>query len=148
VTGTLRIAAENRVEDIGRVHEAFEAFSTGHGLPSAVRRAVRIVLDDVLHNIISYAYHDDERHAIDVRVEVAPGRVSVRVADDGRPFDPLGHPAPDVTAELDDREVGGLGIHLVSRLVDEASYERSGDRNVLVLVKRFSGESEGGEAQQ
>jgi serine/threonine-protein kinase RsbW len=62
----------------------------------------------------------------------------VTIEDDGVAFDPLARAAPDVTADLDEREIGGLGIHLVRTLMDGMTYERRGERNVLVIVKRVA----------
>ena len=95
------------------------------------------VLDELLSNIISYAFDDDADHEIDIRVELAGPRLSITIADDGTPFDPFALPDPDTTLPLDERSVGGLGIHLVRKVMDEASYERVGPNNVVTLVKRL-----------
>ena len=68
-------------------------------------------------------------------MELVGIRLTMTIADDGVPFDPLGAEAPDVDAPLEEREIGGLGIHLVRNLVDDASYHRRIDRNVMTLVK-------------
>jgi anti-anti-sigma factor len=70
-----------------------------------------------------------------VSIELASARVVLTVSDDGVPFDPLAVPSPDTSRPLEERTVGGLGIHLVRHLVDQMTYERRGDRNVLTLVK-------------
>jgi serine/threonine-protein kinase RsbW len=67
-------------------------------------------------------------------------RVRVTLTDDGRPFDPLEMPAPDTTLTTQERRIGGLGIHLVRRIMDEVSYDRRADRNVMVLAKRLTPE--------
>lgn len=144
MSATLRIEAENRLDEIDRVNEAFEAFSAGHGLPPRVRRALKLVFDDVIHNIIAYAYDDGERHTIEVTVEVGADRVSVRISDDGHPFNPASQTPPDVALTLEDREVGGLGIHLMGSLMDEVTYTRQADRNMIELVKYLPAKAEAG----
>ena len=131
---TLHLEAENRLEEIDRVNDAFEAFSDEHAIPQEVRRSLKLVFDDLLNNVISYAYPDGERHLIDVRIELRVDRVVVEISHDGEPFE---HPVepPDVSLGIEDREVGGLGVHLVKSVMDEVSYTRSGGRNVIGLMK-------------
>lgn len=101
------------------------------GAPPTAIAAVTVVLDEVVSN----AFGHGGASAAEVRAHVAEGRVTVEVVDDGAPFDPTAAPAPATDAALDDRSVGGLGIHLVSRLMDEVTYERRGERNHLRLSK-------------
>ena len=68
---------------------------------------------------------------------MSPEALEAEVEDDGRPFDPLGVPAPDLQAPLPERRVGGLGIHFVRRLMSEVRYARVDGRNRLVLRKRL-----------
>ncbi len=63
--------------------------------------------------------------------------MTVTVSDDGHEFDPLGAGAPDLTSDAEDREIGGLGIHLLKNLLTELRYERVGGRNVVTAVKAF-----------
>ena len=72
-----------------------------------------------------------------VEVELSPDRLSVTLTDDGTPFDPFGAAAPDTALSVEERRIGGLGIHLVRRMMDEVSYHRRDDRNVVVLGKRL-----------
>jgi anti-anti-sigma factor len=76
---------------------------------------------------------------VTVEVELRPDRVSVTLTDDGSPFDPFGVPAPDTALPVEEQPLGGLGIHLVRRMMDEVSYHRAADRNVVVLAKRLTG---------
>lgn len=133
----LHLEAENRLEEIERVLDALEAFWKERDLDADVRRRVKLVLDEVLNNVISYAYENDGMHVIEVDVELSASRVVLRIADDGRPFNPLLHRPPDVSRGIEEREIGGLGIHLLENLMDEVSYARQGDRNVLVITKNL-----------
>jgi sigma-B regulation protein RsbU (phosphoserine phosphatase) len=134
----LHIEAENRLEEIDRVNQTFESFAAEHGLPDRVRRSMKLVFDDLLNNVISYAYDDDEVHIIEVNVELSSDRLAVRMADDGHPFNPFAESPPDTALAVEEREIGGLGIHLVQSLMDEATYTRRTNRNVIVLVKYLS----------
>ena len=69
---------------------------------------------------------------------LANGRLSAEVEDDGRPFNPLTAPAPDLTSAVEDRPVGGLGIHLVRSLMEQVDYRRESGKNHLIMSKRLS----------
>jgi len=87
--------------------------------------------------VISYAFPDDEAHEIEIKTELATNRLTVTISDDGIPFNPLVAGTPDTSLPLDKRALGGLGIHLIRNLVDDMSYQRRIDRNVLTLVKHI-----------
>jgi len=84
------------------------------------------------------AYRDNREHNIEVRMAALVGkRLTVTITDDGVPFNPLSVEAPDTDLSLEDREVGGLGIHLVRNLVDDVSYHRRIGKNVLTLMSHL-----------
>ena len=86
----------------------------------------------------SYAYDDGGEHWIDLRIELDPERLAVTVEDEGAPFNPFARAAPDTTLSIEERQIGGLGIHLVKRIMDEVSYVRRTHRNVVTIVKHLS----------
>jgi anti-sigma regulatory factor (Ser/Thr protein kinase) len=73
-----------------------------------------------------------------VRLWRRPGRLCLEIEDDGRPFDPTVHAPPDTNAPLDQRKIGGLGIHFIRQTMDVMSYQRRDNHNVLTLVKVLS----------
>ena len=127
----------NDISEIPKVGEAFDRFSEESGLAPAIVQTFHIIFDDLLNNIITHGYLDDERHLIEINIELSGKQLSVTITDDGVPFDPLGQRAPDTSLSIDEREIGGLGIHLVKSMADECSYQRKMDRNVLCLMKRI-----------
>jgi anti-sigma regulatory factor (Ser/Thr protein kinase) len=96
---------------------------------------MHLVIDELLTNIISYAYLDDEKHDIEIKVELAANRLKVSMVDDGIPFNPLGKETPDTELSLEERKIGGLGIHLVREMMDRVSYRRRIDKNVITVVE-------------
>ncbi len=138
---TLDLVLANRLQEIGRANQAFDEFAEAEGVAVPVTRSVNVVLDELLNNIVSYAFPDDEDHDIDVRFELSNDRLSVTISDDGVPFNPFAGVPPNTGLSIDEREVGGLGIHLVRNMMDEVSYNRRTDRNVVILVKYLSDES-------
>jgi sigma-B regulation protein RsbU (phosphoserine phosphatase) len=136
----LQLTVTNQPEEIDRVNEAFTAFAGSHDLPKEVRRKMSLVFDELLNNIISYAYEDEGEHLIEVTASVLGRRLVVTLTDDGRAFNPFDQEAPDTGVSLDDREIGGLGVHLVKSLMDSVVYERRGMKNVLTLEKALASE--------
>jgi serine/threonine-protein kinase RsbW len=135
----LRMSIGKGPGGVARVHDAFAEFADAHGLPAAVRRSVNVALDELLANTISYGLAGREAGDVTVDVGLRPERLTITLTDDGAPFDPFGRAAPDTGLSVEDGPVGGLGIHLVRQLMDEVSYQRRADRNVIVLVKRLAG---------
>jgi sigma-B regulation protein RsbU (phosphoserine phosphatase) len=134
----LAIEVTNRLEDIARVNEEFNRFAETHGIETKVRRNLNVVFDELLNNTISYGYEDDAEHDIHVVLRLKAGALHVTISDDGRPFNPFEIKAPDTTLSLEEREIGGLGVHLVRSVMDEVSYERKGERNVISMNMRVS----------
>ena len=132
-----RITIKNCMPEIAAVIETFEAFAEEFGVPWPIAMKFNLIFDDVLNNVISYAYHDDDEHDIEVRMELAGERLLVTITDDGVPFNPLSVATPRTDLALEDREAGGMGIHLVRNLVDDVSYQRRIDKNVLTLMSHL-----------
>lgn len=129
----------------GEIATALDAFCAAEQVPDRAAWRLKVAMDEVIANIVSYGAPVDGEAAIDVWLRRDGHVLEVRVADDGVPFDPLSSPAPDVTASLEARRPGGLGIALVRALVDEVRYERT-SRNILTLRMRLDTETEPGPA--
>ncbi|OPY90636.1 MAG: Serine/threonine-protein kinase BtrW [Syntrophus sp. PtaU1.Bin208] len=116
------------------------AFVTSHareqGFSVERIRDIELAVEEVLVNIIKYAYGNcDQKGSIEITCQPADGRGFVlEIADSGIPFDITSVPDPDVNADINDRQIGGLGIYFVKQLMDEVRYRREEDRNKLTLV--------------
>ncbi len=138
MTDTVELRLANDLADLAQLADRVEGFGAAQGLPAGVVNALNVVLDEAVSNAINHGYEAGVRGEIAVRLRRAPEGVSVEVEDDGKPFDPLQAPPPDLSLPLERRPIGGLGIHLIRNLMDEVSYARVGGRNVLKMVKRLS----------
>lgn len=132
---SLRLEVANHFVSIEQVNQAFNAFAAAHAVPDDTRRPFNIAFDDLINNIVSYGYQDDAEHLIEVEIELSDVMVEARISDDGVPFDPFAVEAPDLDDELDERRIGGLGIHLVRTMMDEALYRREFGKNIVVIRK-------------
>ena len=132
---TVRI--ENDLSDIAKVDEMLDEFAEQFGIPPAIAVTFHVIFDDLLNNVISYGFNDGQRHFIDISLELAANSLIVSIADDGMPFNPLDEATPDTKLSIEDRQIGGLGIHLVIKLVDDVGYQSTADKNILTLTKSF-----------
>ncbi|HYE48678.1 MAG TPA: ATP-binding protein [Azospirillaceae bacterium] len=127
------------LSEIHRLAEAVEGWCDAEGVPMDAAMQLNLALDELITNTISYGYDGapDKPH-IAVRLDREADWLTVVLEDDARPFDPLSRPPPDTEAALEDREIGGLGIHFVRSFMDEVAYRRDGDRNILTLRKKIA----------
>ncbi len=114
------------------------------GMDTKAIAQVELALEEVLVNVINYAYASDQgsnkaSDTIELDCACDNNALTITVADQGPAFDPLDRPDPDTTLSVDDRGIGGLGIFLTKQMMDDVSYERSQDKNVLTLVKHCTG---------
>lgn len=138
MTAERTLALTNDLAEIERVSRLVEAFGEEHALPARVVFDVNLALDEILTNIISYAYEDGTRHTITVRLRLADGRLHVEVEDDGRAFDPLTVAEPDIEGPAEDRPIGGLGLRLVRKLMTGLAYTRKEGTNVFAMWRAIA----------
>jgi len=129
----MRIAS--RPQEVADVVAALERFARDRGAPPTVIHDLQVAVDEVLANVIAHGRRGPAGEIL-VRLGQHVEGFVVEVEDDGIAFDPSQAPAPDLSAPLRQRRVGGLGVHLVRSLMDEVSYVRSDGKNVLRLLKR------------
>ncbi len=134
-----RMSVGAHAGEVEKVNAVFAQFAETYALPGAVRRSVSVALDELLANELSHGLAGRDGGSVSVEVELDQERVTVTITDDGPQFDPFRQAAPDTTLSVDERAIGGLGIHLVRQLMDEVSYERRDEHNVVVLVKQLVG---------
>lgn len=114
------------------VNEQLEALEC----PMKAQMQIDIAIDELFSNIAYYAYNPEIGPAT-VRVEVVENPVSVLITfiDNGVPYDPLKEQDPDITLSAEDRKIGGLGIYMVKKSMDNVSYEYKDGQNILTIKK-------------
>jgi phosphoserine phosphatase RsbU/P len=130
---TVSVQLRNDLSEIQRLNQIVTEFAVQHDLAAELTFRVNLVLEEIVANVISYGYDDRLEHEISVRLSWQDPRIELEIKDDGRPFNPLEAPQPETESPLVEKPVGGLGIHLVRRMVDHLEYRREGDKNCLVL---------------
>lgn len=131
---TIAAAVENIQAVTDFVNEQLESI----GCPMKAQTQIDIAIDELFGNIAHYAYHPEVGPAT-VRVEVEEDPLAVRISfiDNGVPYDPLAKADPDVTLSAEERGIGGLGIYMVKKSMDNVSYEYRDGQNVLRIKKNI-----------
>ena len=132
----IRIVLDNDLSEIAKLQREVENLGQNCSLSSKTLFEVNLILEEVLANIISYAYADNQRHEIVVRADLGNSELVIEVEDDGRPFNPLQSPPPELEQPLEQRKVGGLGLHLVRELTSSIEYTRREEKNHLIMRKK------------
>ena len=127
----------NRESAVGDLQDQLEAFGRQQGLGPRVLHEAQLALEEHLTNIISHGYDDTLEHQIKVVVILSASELHIQVEDDGRPFNPLEQPAPDLSKPFEERPVGGLGIHMMRQSLDQLDYRRVDGKNILGMIKRI-----------
>ena len=128
----------NQLSEVSKISGFVEAFGVAERLKPDAVFSLHLALDEVVTNVIRYAHDDDGRaHPIVVRLALERDVLTAQVEDDGRAFNPLEAPPPDLGANLDERPIGGLGIFLVRSVMTSVEYRREDGRNVLIMSKKL-----------
>ena len=133
----LEISVANDREAIPEIVAAVTGLIEENGLAPEIAYALELAIDELVTNAISYGYPDGGSGKVTVEVSIDSDRVVLIVRDDGIAFDPLAQaPEPTLEGDVEDRPIGGLGLHLVEAMMDEVAYERREGENRLICIKR------------
>nr|WP_222532421.1 ATP-binding protein [Azospirillum sp. 412522] len=134
----LDLVLRNDLSELERLAAAVDGFAERNALAPDLAFRFNLCFEELIANTVSYGYGDAGTHGIRVRLEVDGHELRAEIEDDAAPFDPFADaPAPDLESRLEDRRIGGLGVFLVRRTMDRASYRREGGRNLVMLAKRI-----------
>lgn len=133
----LSLVLRNNLSELERMAQAVSAWCRANAVSAAAEFQVNLALDEIVSNVIQHGWKDNAEHQVWVRVTRLEDALRVEVEDDAIPFNPLDVPAADIDQPLEERNVGGLGIHLVRQFMDGLEYRRRDDRNVLIMRKKL-----------
>ena len=131
----LEVILGNQQTEIPKAHQLLDELAVQVGLSPKAGADLHVALEEHLTNVINYGYAPGQSGRIALRFASSPDALRVEIEDDASPFNPLLAPPVDVHQPLEDRPIGGLGIHLIRQLTDELRYEFRSGHNVLVMVK-------------
>ena len=127
------LVMRNDIQQIPTLAEWIE----GLNVPDELSMPINLALEEIVANVMLYAYPDNKSGQVMVESWRADDKICFSISDSGKPFDPTQQKEADVTLSAEEREIGGLGIHLVRQLMDEIRYERKDEKNVLILSKKL-----------
>ena len=130
------LTVPNLMEEIRTIEELLSEFSEQQDLPPDALFQIQLSLEEIFTNVVNYAHDDGLEHEVEIILSKDGQTVTIEIADDGRPFDPL-QDAPEMDAEssLEDRRVGGAGIALTKTMMTALRYHRDDGRNHLIMTK-------------
>lgn len=134
---SLTLEVLNNHDAIAAAIGAAEAWLEQHGAGPEAAYLALLAIEEMVTNCIKYAYDDEAEHTVRFILSIDGEVLVITVIDDGRPFDPLAVPAPDLDLPLEERGVGGLGLFLLRKMSDAMTYERRDGTNRLTLTKRL-----------
>jgi anti-sigma regulatory factor (Ser/Thr protein kinase) len=126
---------KNDLSELETLCRHLDKFGQRAGLTEACITDINVCLDELFTNIVYYGFIDDLEHTIQFRLKLDEYVLTLKIEDDGIPFNPLKKKDPEIPAELIDVRIGGLGIHIVRKLMNDIRYERKHGRNRLTMEK-------------
>ena len=126
------ITVEAKIQNVDKVTEFVNTVLEEHDCPLKIQMQLDVAIDEIFGNIAYYAYEDGSGDAtIQIEMEQESRTVTLTFIDQGVPYN------PDTTLDIEEREIGGLGIFLVKKTMDEVSYEYAEGQNILTLKKKL-----------
>lgn len=130
------IIIRNQIEELEKISNRIDVIAEEWNLKPKDALNINLVIEELVTNTISYGYTDTHVHEISVDLVLDKKQLSIRIEDDANEFNPLNVQANEtIGLSLNERVIGGLGIHLVKNLTDQVNYERIQNRNVITLIK-------------
>ena len=126
---------KSNLSELDNLCRHLETFAQKTGLPKKFVFEINLVLDELFTNIISYGFDDDNEHIIKITMTPGNEKLCLCIEDDGKPFNPVEFQTPKVSGSIEECKVGGLGIHIIRKLIDDICYERCEDKNIIKLKK-------------
>jgi serine/threonine-protein kinase RsbW len=134
-----RLSVRADGEAMGQIRAFVERFGGAHGVGGEDLARVLIAVEELVTNIVRYGYAPPAQPgSAAITLRLADDRFVVEIVDDGGEFDPFAAPEPDLDAPIEERRVGGLGLHLVKALMDRTRYRRVGAHNVVEISRRVA----------
>ena len=130
----LSLEKEARSDNLKELFDFVEQALVNLNMPASHRDRMMMALDEILTNVVLYAYPSDCRGTVGIHLGRDGNTITAEIVDHGKAFDPTAHPAPDITLPIEQRPIGGLGIHLVRNLVTSLRHYREQGENHLVLT--------------
>ena len=133
-----KLEIEAKRENLVKVQDFIDGFLISAGCPNKIKFQIDVAVEEIFVNIANYAYENNDGKAT-VRVEIDPENIAVDITfiDNGIPYDPLKRVDPDTSLDAESRPIGGLGIFMVKKSMDDVKYEYINGHNILTIRKNI-----------
>ena len=131
------IKITNRLEEVPQMMASIEDICTEEGIDEMTILGINLALEEAVVNVVNYAYPEGTVGDIEMEVNADAKAITFILRDHGKPFDPTAAKEVDITLSAEERQIGGLGIHLIRNYMDEVKYDYCDGQNVLTLVKNI-----------
>lgn len=131
------IKITNRLEEVPQMMASIEEICTEEGIDEMTILGINLALEEAVVNVVNYAYPEGTVGDIEMEVNADAKAITFILRDHGKPFDPTAAKEVDITLSAEERQIGGLGIHLIRNYMDEVKYDYCDGQNVLTLVKNI-----------
>ena len=131
-----QLTLRNDIKEIPRLAAFMDAIADETQLDQSLSMSLNLALEEVVSNVILYAYPAGTDGQVDIKAVIRGDRFDFIISDSGKPFDPTSVTTPDLTLDVNDRPVGGLGIYLAKTIMDHISYSWEEGRNILTMTKK------------
>lgn len=128
---------QNDVRQIPQLAVFVETIAQESNLDQALAMTLNLALEEAVTNVIMYAYPKGSQGLVDLEAIVRKDSLVFILSDSGKPFDPTAAPKADISLDVEERPIGGLGIYMVMNIMDSVAYRRENDRNILTMTKKI-----------
>ncbi len=139
--GEISFSLKAELSELRTLASQLEAFAEDVDLPMKTLFELNLVLDELFTNLVNYGCKELEKHYFEIFIKYMGGELSLRIEDDGKRFNPLEVPKPDIQCDCDDRKIGGLGVHFLRNMMDSVEYSWENGKNCLRLRKKIPAEN-------
>jgi len=129
-----QITTSSTLSVLPQIFDFCANFASAEALPDDKRFALEVCVEEIVTNIIKYGYPEGTEGPITIKLDRDGNRLTIHIEDEGVAFDPTATDEVDIEQQLEDRPIGGLGIHMVKKMMAEIDYQRINERNLLTMV--------------
>ena len=133
----MKLTLPNDIEQIPKLSEFIDSICETFCIDMETTMSLNLALEEAVVNVMSYAYPEGTKGDVDIEVVKGPQYLDFIISDSGKPFNPTTKEDPDTNLSVEERPIGGLGIHIIRQIMDSVHYERKENRNYLTLRKKF-----------
>jgi len=127
---------DNDISELNQLNSHLKQLAEDWNIPEKPLFQINLAVDELVTNIINYGYEEGD-HKIILIFSLLDNSITISIQDQGKAFNPLTMPDPDIFGPVEKRKIGGLGIHLTKTLMDSIKYDRTDDFNNVTMIKKI-----------